>query len=50
MLLSFEELNEVFPYQNEKEIEKFRKIHNVGMSIILIIALLTSVTLYIIIY
>lgn len=47
MFFSFEDFNDVFPYQNEKEIEKFRIIHNIGMSIILIIALLSSVMLYI---
>ena len=47
MCFSFEDFADAFPYQNEKEIEKLRKIHNIGMRVILIIALLSSVMLYI---
>ena len=49
MCFSFEDFADVFPYQNEKEMEKFRIIHNIGMSVILIISLLSSVMLYILI-
>ena len=47
MFFSFEDYNDLFPFANEKEIENFRKIHNIGMSIILIMAFISSVLLYI---
>jgi len=47
MCFSFEDFADAFPYQNEKEIEKLRKIHNIGMSVILILSLMMTLTLYI---
>jgi len=49
MCFSFEDFADAFPYQNEKEIEKLRKIHNIGMSVILILSLMMTLMLYILI-